>query len=127
MQIAPLIRNTCRRYLLATVVVCFGGVASGQGPTINTPSPPPNGEVTVLYPTQTLTATDTTPLATCCDWAVTQGALPGGLTLARDSSGNGIISGTPNAAGTFSFEVTATDSLALSSSPQALTITIKPA
>jgi hypothetical protein len=39
-------------------------------------------------------------------WAVTAGALPGGLTLA---SSTGIISGTPSAVGTFNFTVTATD------------------
>jgi len=39
-------------------------------------------------------------------WALTAGALPGGLTLA---SSTGIISGTPSAVGTFNFTVTATD------------------
>jgi hypothetical protein len=39
-------------------------------------------------------------------WAVTAGALPGGLSLA---SVTGIISGTPNAVGSFGFTVTAAD------------------
>jgi len=39
-------------------------------------------------------------------WAVTAGALPGGLSLAATS---GMISGAPNASGNFSFTVTATD------------------
>ncbi len=41
-------------------------------------------------------------------YAVTAGALPPGITLAP----NGTLSGTPNAGGTFSFQVTATDSSA---------------
>ncbi len=41
------------------------------------------------------------------DWSVTQGALPGGLTLDTTS---GAISGTPKAAGNFSFTVQVTDS-----------------
>lgn len=39
-------------------------------------------------------------------WTITSGALPGGLIVA---AGSGVISGTPNAAGSFSFTVTATD------------------
>jgi len=39
-------------------------------------------------------------------WAITSGALPGGLTL----SAAGVITGTPNAPGTFTFTVTVTDS-----------------
>jgi len=54
-------------------------------------------------------------------WAVTSGALPGGLTLTPD----GYLSGTPTVVGTFSFTVTATDSAqpALSGS-QAFTLTV---
>lgn len=40
-------------------------------------------------------------------YAVTAGALPGGLTL---SAASGAITGTPSAAGTFNFSITATDS-----------------
>lgn len=40
-------------------------------------------------------------------YAVTDGALPGGLTL---NTTTGVISGTPTTSGTFNFEVTATDS-----------------
>lgn len=53
---------------------------------------------------QQLSATGGKPPYT---WTVTAGALPGGLTLA---SATGIISGTPAAAGSFAFTVTATDS-----------------
>lgn len=41
------------------------------------------------------------------DWTITSGGLPGGLNLA----GDGEISGTPSAAGTFSFTATVTDDL----------------
>src|ERR1043165_9278097 len=58
----------------------------------------------VAYPTTTLTAAHgTAPYP----FAVTGGALPPGLTLTPD----GTLSGTPSAVGTFSFTVTATDSL----------------
>jgi hypothetical protein len=56
-------------------------------------------------------------------WSVTTGKLPGGLTL----SGSGDISGTPTAAGTTNFTVTATDSSTPpQTAKQALTITINP-
>ena len=56
-------------------------------------------------------------------WSVTTGSLPGGLTL----SGSGDISGTPLAAGTTNFTVTATDSSTPpQTAKQALTITVNP-
>jgi hypothetical protein len=57
------------------------------------------------------------------DWSVTHGALPGGLTLDTTS---GAISGTPKAAGNFSFTVQVTDSTKASASA-ALTIAVLPA
>ena len=55
------------------------------------------------------------------NWAVTSGALPDGLTLASD----GTLSGTPTAAGSFAFTVTATDSARPSASgSQPFTVTI---
>jgi len=54
-------------------------------------------------------------------WSLTSGTLPAGLSL----STGGVISGTPTAAGTFSFTVTVTDSETPAvSASQALTITI---
>jgi hypothetical protein len=55
-------------------------------------------------------------------WAVTGGALPGGLTLAGST---GIISGTPSATGSFSFTVTATDAASATAS-KTLAINVAP-
>ncbi|MHB8643336.1 MAG: putative Ig domain-containing protein [Gaiellaceae bacterium] len=55
-------------------------------------------------------------------FAVTAGALPPGIAL----SGAGVLSGTPTSSGSFSFTVTATDSLAASGS-QAFSLSVSPA
>jgi len=67
-------------------------------PTITTTTLP-GGAFDVAY-SQQLNATGTGPFT----WTVSAGALPGGLTL---NSLTGIISGTPNAPGTFNFTVRA--------------------
>src|SRR5260370_5414047 len=103
------------------VAVVCGGVAWGQ-PVVTTTSLPDGDVNQNLQYSQTLSASDNTPLATCCTWAVTSGALPGGLTL--DPSG--VISGTPNTSGTANFQVTATNNLLLSPSPQSLSINVHP-
>lgn len=73
-------------------------------PTITlTPSELPAGVQGSAYPSQTLGATGGTAPYT---FAVTNGALPGGLLL---DTATGILSGTPSATGTFSFTVTVTD------------------
>ncbi len=75
----------------------------------------PSGTVGVAY-SQTLAATGgTAPYS----WAVTAGGLPGGLSL----STSGVISGTPSAAGTFSFTVTLTDADGVTAT-KALTLTV---
>jgi Putative Ig domain/Matrixin len=66
---------------------------------------------------QQLNATGGKPSYT---WAVTAGALPGGLGL---TSATGIISGTPNAIGSFGFTATATDAESHTAS-KAFTITV---
>ena len=71
--------------------------------TVN-PTTLPNGTRTVAY-NQTITASGGTGPYT---FAVTSGSLPTGLSLAS----NGTLSGTPSAAGTFNFDIQATDSLA---------------
>jgi hypothetical protein len=64
---------------------------------------PPAGVVTNPYNYFSFSATGGSPPFT---WAVTSGALPNGLALGAD----GTLSGTPAAAGPFTFTVTATDS-----------------
>ena len=83
--------------------------------TITTSSTLPQATVGAAY-SQTLSATGGSPPYT---WSVTSGALPAGLTLAS----GGAISGTPTAAGTFSFTVQATDSVSATGSTT-LTVTI---
>ena len=86
-------------------------------PTITTPSQLPSGPVGVAY-SQTLHANG--GIGTL-SWAVSQGALPPGLTL----SPTGTISGIPTNTGNFNFTVTVTDSFSQSDSRAfMLTITI---
>lgn len=68
--------------------------------------------------TQTLRATGGD--GTYGTWAVSSGALPGGLTL---NSSTGVISGTPTAAGVFTFSVT-TVSNSVTSAAQPFTISV---
>ncbi|MCL2036829.1 MAG: putative Ig domain-containing protein, partial [Oscillospiraceae bacterium] len=95
------------------------------GPKSDNGIPPSNitsnlsdGTVGEAYPGGSFSAVGSTPMT----WALHSGALPGGLTL----NSNGTISGTPNAAGTFSFQVRATNAYgeAISST---VSITINPA
>ncbi|TDN78992.1 uncharacterized protein YhjY with autotransporter beta-barrel domain [Stakelama pacifica] len=76
-------------------------------PQVNvTPAALPDGSVGTAY-SQPLSATGgTAPYS----YAVSTGTLPAGLTLA----GNGTLSGTPDAAGSVSFTVTATDAFGTS-------------
>jgi putative Ig domain-containing protein len=78
----------------------------------------PAGTVGTAYPSTQLTATGGTNTYT---WAITSGALPGGLNL----STGGLISGTPTASSTFGFNVTATDGNGQPAS-RTLSITIAP-
>ncbi|RYF46117.1 MAG: cadherin-like beta sandwich domain-containing protein, partial [Comamonadaceae bacterium] len=88
------------------------GVASSISLTVGAPvvavSPAtlPDGTVGTAY-NQTVTASGG---ATPYTYAVTAGALPGGLGL---DTGSGVVSGTPTATGTFSFTISATDANAL--------------
>lgn len=76
-------------------------VSQGSPPTVTTTSPLTNGTLNTPYSKQ-LAASGGTPPYT---WSVTQGALPSGLTLL-----NGVLSGTPSAAGGFTFTVRVADS-----------------
>lgn len=68
-----------------------------------TPTTLPDGEVNAAYTSTTLVGAGGTAPYT---FAVTTGETPGGLTL----SSEGVLSGTPTAAGSTDFTVTATDS-----------------
>jgi len=82
----------------------FTLVVSNPPPlTITTASPLPNGLVQQPY-SQTITATGGIPPYT---WSISAGALPPGLAL---DAVTGTISGTPTAAGAYSFTVDLTDS-----------------
>ena len=85
-------------------------VAPGVSPISSTTGSLPGATVGTAYQA-TLAASGGTPPYT---WSVVSGQLPSGLTL----SINGVISGTPNASGTFSFMAQVKDSAA---SPQAAT------
>jgi len=89
------------------VGIMFAGCGSSDNPapaalSVSTTTLP-NGTIGVAYPPQTLAATGGTSPYT---WAVTNGTLPAGLTLA---GATGVISGTPTTAATSSFTVTVTD------------------
>ena len=88
---------------------------AGTAPTITTASLA-SGTVGVAY-SQTLTATPTSPPPA---WTVTVGSLPANLSL---NSSTGAITGTPNAAATTSFTVTAANGT-LPNATKALSITI---
>ena len=79
----------------------------------------PGGTVGLAY-SQTLAATGGTPPYS---WSILSGSLPGGLGL---NSTTGAITGTPTAAGTFSFTARVTDNVG-TTSDRALSITIVPA
>ncbi len=87
--------------------------------TISTASPLANGTVGTAYQVQ-FAASGGTPAYT---WSVTTGSLPAGLTL--DPS-TGLLSGTPAAAGAFSFTIGVKDALQSVSKPFQLTIAAPP-
>ena len=83
---------------------------------ISTPSPLAVGAVAVDY-SQPLTATGGTGARI---WSISEGALPPGLQLGAD----GVISGSPSAAGVFTFNARVTDSAAITQE-KPLTLTIE--
>jgi hypothetical protein len=101
---------------------CGGGPSGPGKPSIlvaTTPAPPA-GIVTNAYPGFTF-AVASAGSPSPWTWFVTSGALPGGLKLGFDGS----LTGTPTAAGSFTFTVTVTDSAQPpASGAQAFTVTI---
>lgn len=89
-------------------------------PAAITPSTLPGGTVNVPYTTTTLTV----PNVTISNWAVTVGTLPAGLNL---NASTGALSGTPTAAGSSTFTISATPAAAVAVLPpvvQAFTVVI---
>jgi fibronectin-binding autotransporter adhesin len=95
------------------------GAYEVQQPSLS-PATLPNGTYGTFY-SQALTATEA-GYAGSFTFAVSAGALPAGLSLA----GDGRLSGTPAAAGSFSFTVTATDSAGFTGGRE-YTVVIAPA
>jgi hypothetical protein len=90
----------------------------GSGLAITSGTTLPQGYLDQVYPSfQFAQAGGVSPYT----WSVTKGALPPGLVL----SGTGAVSGTPSAAGTFTFTVQVTDSNRATAS-QPCTISINP-
>ena len=88
-----------------------------------TPHTLPSGTVNVPYTSTTLTV----PGVAISNWAVTAGTLPAGLTL---NASTGVISGTPTAAGSSTFTISATPAAVTASLPpvvQSFTIVISAA
>lgn len=95
-------------------------IAAGAAPTVDT-TPLPGGTQGQVYSGLVGADGGVAPYT----WAVTSGSLPPGLTLDAFS---GTLSGTPTAAGTYTFAVTATDSSAAAQAGTAsFTVTIAPA
>jgi len=98
-----------------------GGSNSGGGNSLGTPiiATPniPSGTANILYSNITLSASGGTGTYT---YTRSSGSLPTGLSL----SSGGLISGTPTAAGTYTFSVTATDNAQQTSVPISISITI---
>ena len=90
-------------------------IVNALTPTITT-SALPNGSVGTVYTAPALAATGGTPPYT---WTVSSGSLPAGLSLSAD----GVVSGTPTAAGTSNFTVQVKDSLSQTAT-KALSITV---
>ncbi len=99
-----------------TLMLAFAAAAAGKI-KIHVPELP-SAEATAPYPARTFTAADDDDDATCCTWT-SSGNLDG-LTL----SSAGVLSGTPTAAGSFPFTVTATDSKSASGTSGTLTLTV---
>jgi hypothetical protein len=73
-------------------------------PTITlSPASLPAATRSVVYPSQTITATGATGAVT---WSITAGSLPSGMSLAPST---GVLSGTPAVQGTFSFTIGGVD------------------
>lgn len=110
----------------------YAPASTSQSFAVTSPAPPPpppsinitttslpTGVVNQIYGPVPLAVSGSSGLLS---WSVTSGGLPTGISL----GGNGTLSGTPTASGTFAFTVTVSDSNGASASG-GLSITISPA
>jgi len=94
--------------LLGTVFLTAASAYGGFAPIVVSPATLPNGTAGVAY-NQTVSATG--GASTSYTWSVSSGNLPTGLQLGPPTFGPSVqISGTPTAAGSFTFTITAVDS-----------------
>jgi len=92
-----------------------GNIGGANAPSITTTSPLNPGMQSTAY-SFSFTTTGAAPIT----WSVTSGSLPPGLTL---TSSGGILSGTPTSSGTYTFAVSATNSVG-TAGPQTYSLTI---
>ena len=104
--LAPTTSHSFKAYAMNAIGTSYTSVATFTTtcPTITLGSLP-NGNVTVLYTGSATASGGTGPYT----YAVTSGTLPGGLSLTASGAGAGNVGGTPTTAGTFTFDITATD------------------
>lgn len=88
----------------------------GAAPAFTAASPPSTGTVGVAYPPYSFTAAGSTPIT----FTRASGTLPPGLTLVS----NGVLSGTPTTAGTYTFTVSASNGITPGATTSSITITI---
>jgi large repetitive protein len=96
--------------ILATTTKQFS-ITIVSGLTITNAPTLPGGEVNAPY-SQTLTAAGGTPPYT---WSITTGSQPNGVTL---NASTGVLSGTPQASGPFTFTVKVTDNASVTATQQ---------
>ena len=89
--------------------------APGMAPVFTAASPPTTGVVGTVYPGYAFAASGTTPI----NFTLASGTLPPGLTLAS----NGVLAGTPAAAGTYTFTVKASNGVNPDAVTSPITIT----
>jgi large repetitive protein len=122
LDISSMPAHTAASVQVSVVSLGIAGTGSytyNAGPALLFPAPP-GGEVGVAY-SDTLTVTGGTSPFT---WSVSAGTLPPGLTLGAST---GLLSGTPTAAGTYSFTVKVTDHAGLTATePVTLTVIAGP-
>ena len=122
LDISSMPAHTAASVQVSVVSLGIAGTGSytyNSGPALLFPAPP-GGEVGVTYSDQLTVTGGTSPFT----WSVSAGTLPAGLTLGAST---GLLSGTPTAAGTYSFTVKVTDHAGLTATePVTLTVIAGP-